>query len=348
MDKNRWWTALNFRVSSDIPVIQAIHHIQERLSILKLTLARKYDGFNSSIKHLWPNLPNMDKLSSSISIQLNRLTGYDLIEELKRKVHEKDQWFIKLKKDFQTCQMEYQRAVDVRSSLQREIHSLLQRKSSWLEDEINRFTVLYRTEIKQEQHENTLKLQLENLNVNVDAAHTELMNAMRERYQLEQLWSDKIRKLSTEGTLLLVIVNILLFLSVQFFFEPRKRAHFNSYLETLVQQHHESQYKALDSRLSEMELRLFDKMIQGSVYIDNGINSVLTKASNNNVNASFLPILPGELTEVAKWNAASSIVSYSSLQQHAQSLLRHWRILFEGACLGATIYSIMISIIPRS
>ncbi len=49
------------------------------------------------------------------------------------------------------------------------------------------------------------------------------MNSMRERYQQEQLWSDKIRKMSTYGTFGLLTFNLILFIMIQFVFEPRKR-----------------------------------------------------------------------------------------------------------------------------
>ncbi|GMG55729.1 unnamed protein product [Ambrosiozyma monospora] len=43
------------------------------------------------------------------------------------------------------------------------------------------------------------------------------------RYHEEQVWSDKIRQFSTWGTVLLMCVNMLMLLLVQFVFEPWKR-----------------------------------------------------------------------------------------------------------------------------
>lgn len=74
-----------------------------------------------------------------------------------------------------------------------------------------------------EQDEYESKAENEVLEKKVDQAHQDLINAMRERYQEEQLWSDKIRRTSTFGTFGLMFVNFLLFLVLQMYIEPRKR-----------------------------------------------------------------------------------------------------------------------------
>ena len=43
------------------------------------------------------------------------------------------------------------------------------------------------------------------------------------RYHEEQIWSDKIRQFSTWGTILIMCINLVLILLVQFVFEPFKR-----------------------------------------------------------------------------------------------------------------------------
>lgn len=48
-------------------------------------------------------------------------------------------------------------------------------------------------------------------------------NLILKRYHEEQIWSDKIRKLSTYGTLLLLVINLLSFFALHLLFEPRKR-----------------------------------------------------------------------------------------------------------------------------
>ena len=50
-----------------------------------------------------------------------------------------------------------------------------------------------------------------------------LSKAILERYHEEQIWSDKIRRMSTWGTWGLMGVNVLLFLVFQFGFEPWRR-----------------------------------------------------------------------------------------------------------------------------
>src|SRR5205823_4518096 len=85
------------------------------------------------------------------------------------------------------------------------------------------FTELYRREMSLDQKEFETKIGNEILEKQVDQAHQDLINAMRERNQEEQLWSDKIRRASTFGTFGLMCLNVLLFLVLQLWIEPRKR-----------------------------------------------------------------------------------------------------------------------------
>ena len=74
----------------------------------------------------------------------------------------------------------------------------------------------------------------------------------------EQIWSDKIRKISTYGTLLLLVINLLSFFALHLLFEPRKRrklvAAFEKetvvFIEDIKKQQFE-QMKLLENQLSE-------------------------------------------------------------------------------------------------
>ena len=58
----------------------------------------------------------------------------------------------------------------------------------------------------------------------VEQAASNLSSSILSRYHEEQIWSDKIRRMSTWGTWGLMGVNILLFFVFQFGFEPWRRA----------------------------------------------------------------------------------------------------------------------------
>lgn len=162
-------------------------------------------------------------LSADANRLLNRITGYDSCEKLKLRVSEADQHFRKLKGDLQKSRQDFDAAIQARSRSQKELNSLLQRKQTWADEDLMRFTEVYRKEMKLEQSESEERIRNERLEQDVDRAHQALMDALRERYQEEQLWSDKIRRVSTFGTFSLMTLNVILFLLIQLQIEPKKK-----------------------------------------------------------------------------------------------------------------------------
>ncbi len=167
---------------------------------------------------------------------LNRLTEYDQCELLKETVNAADMQFQILREQLQTSRQTYSKAILERSVCQKELNGLLQRKPSWIDTDLQRFTELYRNEMRLEASEATAKETNERLEKQVDDAHHNLVGAMRERYQEEQLWSDKIRRASTFGTFGLMLMNVLLFLTLHLFYEPKRRKAFIEQFEDIVVQ----------------------------------------------------------------------------------------------------------------
>lgn len=165
---------------------------------------------------------------------INRLTGYDQCERLRESVNLADAQFQQLRERLQDSRLNFTKAIAERSICQKELNGLLQRKPSWLDTDLQRFTELYRAEMKLETTEISAKEVNERLEKEVDQAHHKLVGAMRERYQEEQLWSDKIRRASTFGTFGLMLINVMLFMGVQLISEPRKRHQLVSQIESVV------------------------------------------------------------------------------------------------------------------
>lgn len=86
-----------------------------------------------------------------------------------------------------------------------------------------RFTDLYRSEHANEQAELKTKNEYKQAEADVEEKSRKLTRVIMERYHEEQVWSDKIRAASTYGTWGLVGVNVMAFLIVQAFVEPRRR-----------------------------------------------------------------------------------------------------------------------------
>ncbi|KAH0569241.1 hypothetical protein GP486_000058 [Trichoglossum hirsutum] len=118
---------------------------------------------------------------------------------------------------------DYSNAISQRSASQREVNELLQRKHAWSAADLERFTSLYRSDHANEQAETAAQSALADAERIADEAATRLSKSILARYHEEQIWSDKIRRMSTWGTWGLMGVNVLLFLVFQIGVEPWRR-----------------------------------------------------------------------------------------------------------------------------
>lgn len=203
-----------------------------------------FDRIKNSFKLVSPSLKTIHsriKTSQSPTDLLNALTGYDVCERLRQQVLQADQELEQFRHKLRDSRKSYFRAISDRSTCQKEINGLLQRKSTWSDHELTRFTELYRNEMRLEQDEASAKSENDHLEKIVDDAHQRLINVMRERYQEEQTWSDKVRRISTFGTFGLMVVNFLLFLTLQLWVEPRKRRRLVSQFEAVLERRLQAQ-----------------------------------------------------------------------------------------------------------
>ena len=117
----------------------------------------------------------------------------------------------------------YSAAITQRSASQREVNELLQRKHAWTPNDLERFTGLYRSDHANEQAESAAQENLATEERKAEEAAGKLSKSILARYHEEQIWSDKIRRMSTWGTWGLMGVNVLLFLVFQIGVEPWRR-----------------------------------------------------------------------------------------------------------------------------
>lgn len=123
----------------------------------------------------------------------------------------------------QKAREDYTLAISQRSSSQREVNELLQRKHAWTPNDLERFTELYRSDHANEQAETAAQENLLTVERRAEEAAARLSASILARYHEEQIWSDKIRRMSTWGTWGLMGVNVLLFLVFQIGVEPWRR-----------------------------------------------------------------------------------------------------------------------------
>ena len=136
----------------------------------------------------------------------------------------------------QQAKAAYEEAVVRRSNSQREVNDLLQRKSSWTDGDVSRFTSLVRQDHLYEQEESQAKSAV---NVSEDAVEREFSQLLRiilARYHEEQVWSDKIRSASTYGSLAALGLNMLVFILAIIVVEPWKRRRLAQTFETKIEE----------------------------------------------------------------------------------------------------------------
>ncbi|KAK2766779.1 sensitivity to high expression protein she9 [Arachnomyces sp. PD_36] len=187
-------------------------------------LPSQEEGRRSNFSKQFSSL--MDNLQSNVFIagqRLNDLTGYSAIEELKRDIQAQEELVRQTRTQVRTTKEAYSAAITRRSTSQREVNELLQRKHAWSPTDLERFTSLYRSDHANERAETEAQEALGEAEREAEEAAARLSKSILARYHEEQIWSDKIRRMSTWGTWGLMGVNVLLFLVFQVLVEPWRR-----------------------------------------------------------------------------------------------------------------------------
>ena len=181
----------------------------------------------------------MDHLQSNIFLagqRLNDLTGYTGIEALKHAIERQEAHAEETKQALGAAKAAYAGAIAQRSASQREVNELLQRKHAWGAADLERFTALYRSDHANERAEAEAREALARAERAAEEAAATLARTILARYHEEQIWSDKIRRMSTWGTWGLMGVNVLLFLIFQVAVEPWRRQRLVKGFEEKVQE----------------------------------------------------------------------------------------------------------------
>lgn len=169
---------------------------------------------------------NVQELKKSIKIAssvVNDITGYSKVMDLRDLIMRNESRIKELRTLVHNAKKDYEDAVNLRSSSQKEINILLEGKNNWTPVELERFTKLYMNNHDLESAVLQSKSNLKKLEVEEEDTHDELIKAIMDRYHEEQVWSDKIRQFSTWATVLILCANVTLVVLVQLVFEPYKR-----------------------------------------------------------------------------------------------------------------------------
>lgn len=170
-------------------------------------------------------MDNLLTKATAASQQINTYTGTDFsgIEALRTEIVAQEKQ-VKLRHAAVNTQKDRHMEAHVKqASSQKEIVSLLERKSSWSPSDLERYMTLVRSEHLDEQAVQKAKEDLAEAERDLEDGRAMLEKLERKQYHEEQIWSDTIRRNSTWVTIGLMGVNIFLLLAQIIFFEPYRR-----------------------------------------------------------------------------------------------------------------------------
>ncbi|KAK4896891.1 sensitivity to high expression protein she9 [Elasticomyces elasticus] len=156
---------------------------------------------------------------------INAYTGTDYsgIEVLRKNILAQEQKVKDRHDEANNAKTVHRDAYTKQASAQKEIVSLLERKSSWSPTDLERYMSLVRSEHLNDQTVQVAKDDLAAAERELEEARSLLERLERKQYHEEQIWSDTIRRNSTWLTFSLMGVNILLLLANILIFEPYRR-----------------------------------------------------------------------------------------------------------------------------
>jgi sensitive to high expression protein 9 len=128
-----------------------------------------------------------------------------------------------LRESARAAKVAYDEAVSHRATSQSSVNTLLERKHAWTDSDVSRFATLVRADHASNLAVTTSSAALSSAEAAADRAFSDLMQAILRRYHEEQVWSDKIRSVSTYANLVGLVVNLVVFLGAVVVVEPWKR-----------------------------------------------------------------------------------------------------------------------------
>ncbi|PLW28413.1 hypothetical protein PCANC_20811 [Puccinia coronata f. sp. avenae] len=232
------------------------HHLSSSTATYLKPLERQLKAIQTNLSGQFADLPT----------KLSQLTGYGEIDQLKALVSKAEADLRASRDHAAHAKIKFNLAAQRRAESIKEVNDLLARKASWSDQDLARFTTLVRTDHSNEQAESEAKKSLQDSEAQVDHQFTSMMQAILTRYHEEQVWSDKIRALSTTFSLSITLINVLVFLAAIVLVEPYKRS----------------------KVVSEVEERIVKRDMNNADVLDRALNAVVDRLSSTEKQLSDL------------------------------------------------------------
>lgn len=149
-------------------------------------------------------------------------SGTKEIIDLKQEVNKKSQAFEEASTAVTTARKTLDQQLNQWERISGQHLQLLQRKEYWNANDAAQFATLVQEELTTKHALEDAKKHLSKVEQYCTECQWEFMNAMRKRYQEEQLWQDKWRLLGTYGTWALIGLNTVIFLISQYVSQKRE------------------------------------------------------------------------------------------------------------------------------
>lgn len=154
---------------------------------------------------------------------INRVSEYDHVELARQAVVEADTRLADTRKRFKEAKEIFEDVSEKQRKHQQDINALLHRKPNWSSQELAQFTEMCQVEHEVHKSAISAKRNLTALEEQVEHQQSKYMSSIREHYHEEQVWAEKGRRISTYGTLGLILFNSAVFLLSVTVIEPGKR-----------------------------------------------------------------------------------------------------------------------------
>ncbi|KAJ9106297.1 hypothetical protein QFC21_001442 [Naganishia friedmannii] len=246
--------------------------------------------------------------------KVNEVTGYNEIERLKQDVRERENDIARLREESARAKDAYDQAVTSRSVSQRDLNALLERKHSWTDADISHFTQLVRSDHHLNHAVSSSKEALKKAESEVDKAFTALLKSILERYHEEQVWSDKIRSVSTYGSLIVLMINLIVFLGAIAIVEPWKRKRLVRGLEERVKGMVEDVEHTVTGEFEEVK-RNMASVAATLAELQTAMGNDLTEPINATMNASDDSVTTDRQVTSSRHNLAALNMKWSPSHQ---------------------------------
>jgi sensitive to high expression protein 9 len=207
--------------------------------------------------------PRIKQRLEELGKRWNEYSGYEEVTEAKAQTLEAEMHLKELRSQQNQWRKDYVDAVNLRSSSQKTLTDLLNRRADWSEADISKYTELLRSEHSQAKSEKEAGEKSELIERKVNEAWDDVVKKTLERYHLEQVWSDRVRAGSTYGGLIVAGLNVMLFTLAFIIVEPYKRKKLAQTFESRLLKGEEQNAAMLASVVGGFEKRLASVQDQG-------------------------------------------------------------------------------------